>query len=138
MRQADDTAGSQYGFRRRDAPSADLCVRISAVGSVTPRGTCFGSSYLVHGTRPTAAIGAHRPLLRRSTNAEDCPLAAIKGATEQRRGRVDFCRWVSALRLAECALARGNQASRARVVARAGTARCWTGLISCWREALTT
>ena len=62
MRQAGDTAGSQYGFRRRDAPSADLCARISAVGSVTPRGTCFGSSYLVHGTRLTAAIGASRSM----------------------------------------------------------------------------
>jgi hypothetical protein len=40
--QVGDTAGSQYGFRRRGAPNADLCARISAVGSVTPRGACFG------------------------------------------------------------------------------------------------
>ena len=31
-----------------------------------------------------AVIGAHLPLIGRSTNAKSCPLAAIKGATEQR------------------------------------------------------
>ena len=34
-----------------------------------------------------AEIGAHLPLIGRSTNAKSCPLAAIKGATEQPRGR---------------------------------------------------